>query len=114
MSDHDAVPVQDLLPDGSFSEVRTEGFSTDLFVDAALEFLETHAASDAAAPFLAYVAFTAPHDPRTPPVAYRAMYAGTDRPLPSSFMPIHPFHNGWMSGRDEQLAPWPRPPRRHS
>ena len=110
MSDHDAVPVQDLLPDGSFSEVRTEGFSTDLFVDAAIEFLETHAASDAAAPFLAYVAFTAPHDPRTPPVAYRAMYAGTDRPLPSSFMPIHPFHNGWMSGRDEQLAPWPRPP----
>ena len=36
MSDHAAVPVQDLLPDGTFSDVRTEGFSTNLFVDAAL------------------------------------------------------------------------------
>ena len=110
MSDHHAVPVQDLLPDGSFSEVRTEGFSTNLFVDAAIEFLEDHAGSDAAAPFLAYVAFTAPHDPRTPPGDYQEMYAGADRPLPPSYMPVHPFHNGWMTGRDEQLAAWPRPP----
>ena len=44
MSDHDAVPLQDLLPDGGFSEVETAGFSTDLFVDAAIEFLEGHAA----------------------------------------------------------------------
>ena len=110
MSDHEAVPLRDPLPDGGFSEVETAGFSTDLFVDAAIEFLEEHAATDAATPFLAYVAFTAPHDPRTPPEEYRAMYAGAGQPLPPNFMPVHPFHNGWMTGRDEQLAAWPRAP----
>ena len=25
-------------------------------------------------------------------------------------MPQHPFHNGWMVGRDEALAAWPRTP----
>jgi arylsulfatase A-like enzyme len=110
MSDHGAVPVQDRLPDGTFSEVEARGFSTDLFVDAAIEFLEKHAATDTAPPFLAYVAFTAPHDPRTPPEEYQALYAGAGQPLPPNFMPVHPFHNGWMTGRDEQLAAWPREP----
>jgi arylsulfatase A-like enzyme len=110
MSDHEAVPLQHRLPDGGFSEVEVAGFSTDLFVDAAIEFLEGHAATDAATPFLAYVAFTAPHDPRTPPEEYRAMYAGPGQPLPPNFMPVHPFNNGWMTGRDEQLAAWPRAP----
>ncbi len=110
MSDHGAVPVQNLLPDGGFSEVEAAGFSTDLFVDAAIAFLEGHAATDATRPFLAYVAFTAPHDPRTPPETYQAMYAGTGQPLPANFMPVHPFHNGWMTGRDEVLAAWPREP----
>jgi arylsulfatase A-like enzyme len=110
MSDHDAVPVQDLLPDGDFSEVEREGFSTDLFVDAAIRFLENHAVAGDSAPFFAYVAFTAPHDPRTPPEPYRSTYSGEGMPLPPNFMPVHPFHNGWMTGRDEQLAAWPRTP----
>ncbi len=110
MSDHEAVPVQDLLPDRTFSEVEEGGFSTDLFADAAIEFLEGHASHDAGTPFLAYVAFTAPHDPRTPPEEFRRMYAGAGQPLPPNFMPVHPFHNGWMTGRDEQLAAWPRRP----
>jgi len=38
------------------------------------------------------------------------MYAGAGQPLPPDFMPVHPFHNGWMTGRDEQLAAWPRAP----
>jgi arylsulfatase A-like enzyme len=29
-------------------------------------------------------------------------------PLPKNYMPVHPFDNGWMTGRDEKLAPWPR------
>jgi arylsulfatase A-like enzyme len=110
MSDHNAVPAQDLLPDGDFSEVREARFSTDLFADAAIDFLEAHAAAHPETPFLAYVAFTAPHDPRTPPEPYREMYAGAGRPVPPNFMPVHPFHNGWMTGRDEQLAAWPRTP----
>ena len=110
MSDHDAVPVQDLLPDGRFSEVERDGFSTNVFVDAAIDFVRTHADTGDAAPFLAYVALTAPHDPRTPPGEYRSMYPGEGMPLPPDFMPVHPFHNGWMTGRDEQLAAWPRTP----
>jgi arylsulfatase A-like enzyme len=109
MSDHGAVPVQDLLPDGGFTEVERRGFSTDLFADAAIRFLEGQTV--AGTPFLAYVAFTAPHDPRTPPDAFRRLYAGAGQPLPPNFMPVHPFNNGWMTGRDEQLAAWPRKPR---
>jgi len=108
MSDHDAVPVRDLRPDGGFTEVERVGFSTDVFVDAAIEFLKSRAT--ARAPFMAYVALTAPHDPRTPPPGYRSMYPGEGMPLPPDFMPVHPFHNGWMTGRDEQLAAWPRTP----
>lgn len=72
--------------------------------------MSDHAARGAGRPFLAYVAFTAPHDPRTPPEPYRSWYRGADVPLPPDLLPVHPFDNGWMSGRDEQLAPWPRPP----
>jgi arylsulfatase A-like enzyme len=110
MSHHRAVPLRDLLPGGGLSEVRSEGFSTDLFVDATTAFLEGHAAERPGDPFFAYVAFTAPHDPRTPPERYRRMYAGAGRPLPPAFMPVHPFHTGWMTGRDEVLAAWPREP----
>lgn len=110
MSDHDQVPLQDLLPEGGFSEMRKEGFSTDLFVDAAIDFLEEHAASGSDAPFLAYVSFTAPHDPRTPPEEHLAPYADAKPPLPENFKTLHPFHTGWMTGRDEDLAAWPRDP----
>ena len=109
MSSHDAVPTRQMLPDGSFTDVDSLSYSTDLFADAAIEFIDQHAASDTSAPFLAYVSFTTPHDPRTPPQPYMDWYADMDVPLPPNFMPIHPFHNGWMTGRDEQLARWPRP-----
>ncbi len=110
MSDHYNVPIQDLLPEGGFSETRVEGFSTDLFADAAITFMDEHVSSGSGSPFLAYVSFTAPHDPRTPPEPYLSQYPGEEMPLPENFMPVHPFHNGWMTGRDEQLAGWPREP----
>lgn len=111
MSDHMKVPVRDLQPDGGFSEVDTMGFSTGLFADAAIDFLNRYAASGAAEPFLAYVAFTAPHDPRTPPESYRGKDAGEGVPLPPNYLPRHPFNlgPGTMTVRDEHLAPWPRP-----
>ncbi len=110
MSPHDAVPLRDLGPDGSLGEARPGGFSTDLFAEAAIDFLRSHAARKDGRPFLAYVAFTAPHDPRTPPEPYRSWYRGDEMPLPPDFLPVHPFDDGWMSGRDEQLAAWPRTP----
>lgn len=110
MSDHTRVPVQDLRPDGTFGEAREEGFSSVVFADAAVAFLDARAAAGDGRPFFAWVAFTAPHDPRTPPDGYRELYPPEAVPLPGNFRPVHPFHNGWMTGRDEQLAAWPRDP----
>ena len=31
-------------------------------------------------------------------------------PLPANYRPFHPFNNGELLVRDEQLAPWPRTP----
>jgi arylsulfatase A-like enzyme len=108
MSDHFKVPVQDLNTEGKYSERRTgEKFSSELFADAAIEFLRKH---DGAKPFFLYVAFTAPHDPRTPPGEYATMYDPAKVPLPQNFLPQHPFDNGELWVRDEMLAPHPRTP----
>jgi arylsulfatase A-like enzyme len=107
MSDHTKVPVRDLGPDGRLTEPRIgEKFSSELFADAAIEFLKSH---DRKKPFFAYVAFTAPHDPRQPPLRYREAYYRKRPPLPPNFLPQLPFDNGMMDGgRDENLGAWPR------
>lgn len=106
MSDHTKVPVRDIGPDGKATEKRTgEKFSSELFADAVIEFIDGH---DGDKPFFAYVPFTAPHDPRQPPLRWREHYYRERPPLPANYMPQHPFHNGWMTGRDEKLAAWPR------
>jgi len=107
MSDHTKVPVRDLGPDGKLTEARTaEKFSSELFADAAVEFLKQH---DGKKPFSAYVAFTAPHDPRMPPLKFREEYYRKLPPLPANFLPQLPFDNDAMKGgRDENLAAWPR------
>jgi len=107
MSDHEKVPVRDLGPDGRLTPERVgEKFSSELFADAAIDFLRTR---DPAQPFFAYVAFTAPHDPRQPPPAYREEYYRRLPPLPPNFRPQLGFDNGMMrGGRDENLAAWPR------
>ncbi|QQS46621.1 MAG: sulfatase-like hydrolase/transferase [Acidobacteriota bacterium] len=107
MSDHTKVPVRDLGSDGKLTEVRTGGkLSSELFADAAIEFIDKQ---DGKKPFFAYVAFTAPHDPRQPPESYREMYYRRLPPLPANFLPQLPFDNGMMRNlRDENLAAWPR------
>ncbi len=116
MDSHFAVPVQDFDPTGAYdiSRQRTgDQFSTDLFGDAAIRFLERQ---DGSRPFFLYCAFTAPHDPRTPPQDWAGVYRPEAMPLPANFAGIHPFDNGEMSVRDEKLAGFPRTPedtRRH-
>jgi arylsulfatase A-like enzyme len=106
MSDHTKVPVRDLGEDGKLTEERTgEKFSSVLFADTVIEFLNQH---EGKKPFFAYVAFTAPHDPRMPPLAYRESYYRNLPPLPRNFLPQLPFDNGMMKVRDEDLAAWPR------
>jgi len=107
MSDHTKVPVRDLGADGKLTAQRTgEKFSSELFADSAIEFLQNH---DCKQPFFAYVAFTAPHDPRQPPLDYREPYYRDLPPLPANFLPQLPFDNGMMKDlRDENLGAWPR------
>ena len=106
MSDHSDVPVEDLGEDGKLVKGNNRRkFSSQLFADETIDFLESY---DGDKPFYAYVAFTAPHDPRQPPLRYREFYYRSRPPLPPNFMPQHPFDNGHMTGRDEELGAWPR------
>jgi len=107
MSNHIKVPLAD-IEDGKLTNHRVKkGFSSTMFTDAAVDFL----AQEHTKPFFLYVAFTAPHDTRNPPLAYREMYYKNLPPVPENFLPLHPFDNGLLSPkmRDENLAPWPRP-----
>ena len=135
MDDHWNVPACDFDPSGQyppprqapicwlpgelsetkkrFDHIRRGKHSSELFADAACEFLLNH---EPARPFFAYVSFMAPHDPRTMPQQYLTMYNPQDVRLPANFMPTHPFDNGALAIRDEKLAALPRKPaeiRRH-
>ncbi len=110
MSNHLEVPVYDFHPDGSYPEEdRSIGkeFSSELFSDAAIDFLS---ACDGDAPFFAYVSYTAPHDPRMAPREFADLYDPSRIEVPPNFQPVHPFDNGEMVIRDEMLAPFPRTP----
>ena len=110
MSDHLKVPVYDFEPTGRYpKENQTIGdkFSSVLFADEAITFLENDVDDD---PFFMYVSFTAPHDPRMAPKEFVDMYDPKKITLPENFMPHHPFDNGEMRIRDETLAVWPRTP----
>lgn len=116
MSDHARVPVQDFDPEGRYPDERARvenRFSSELFTDSLVRFLRDRRGAE---PFMAYVAYTAPHDPRMAPEPYASMYPPERIPLPPNFLPGHPFDNGEIHNRDEDLAPFPRTPevvRRH-
>ncbi len=55
-------------------EVKTKGYCTDVFTDAALKFVS----ADSKKPFFAYVAFNAPHGPYQVPEEFAATYAKRD------------------------------------
>ncbi len=134
MDDHWNVPACDFDPDGHYPEpqpldvrhgdihktvtrrydhIQTGTHSSDLFCDAAIDFLHAH---DQTQPFFMYISFMAPHDPRETHALYHDMYDPEMISPPENFMPEHPFDNGELRIRDEKLAPWPRTPaeiRRH-
>jgi arylsulfatase A-like enzyme len=125
MHDHWNVPACDFHPEGNYpanptirdpwhgndvgvhqaEHVRCGVHSTDLFAEATEDFLDRRPADK---PFFAYVSFMAPHDPRSMPQKYLDMYPPEDIELPESFLPEHPFDNGQLVIRDEQLAGTPR------
>jgi len=109
MHDHSRMPVYDFDPSGSYPKTNeriAKVFSTELFADAAVKFLR----QEQTKPFLLYVAFTAPHDPRMAPKEFTDRYRPEKISLPKNFLPEHPFDNGELKIRDEQLLPWPRTP----
>ncbi|WP_303874191.1 sulfatase-like hydrolase/transferase [Bacteroides acidifaciens] len=83
-----------------------EEFSSKMFADAAIGFLKT--AAEDKAPFMAFVSFTSPHDPRNQLPDYGKKYKAEEITLPPNFLPQHPFDNGELAIRDEQILPSPR------
>lgn len=110
MANHFQVPCSDLGDDGKLGQPVKKGFSTDLFADAAIGFLDNHAKGTREKPFFCYVAFTAPHDSRSPREDYIGMYHDESIPVPGNFKKLHPFEFDDLNIRDETLAPWPRTP----
>jgi len=110
MADHYKVPCQMLGADGKLTKPEIKGYSTDLFADAAIEYLDSYSKGSKEKPFFCYVAFTAPHDPRSPRKDYVGMYPDESIPLPGNFKKYHPFAFDDMLVRDENLASWPRTP----
>jgi len=79
--------------------------TSEVFADEASKFINGYKKKK---PFFMYLAFHAPHDPRQAPEKYKAMYPPENIELPPSYMAQHPFDNGHMFLRDEELAAWPR------
>lgn len=110
MTDHARIPVQPFDSSGVYAPTNERiatRFSSGLFADAAIDILRRHSG---ARPFFLYVAFTAPHDPRTPPKETAELYPPDKIRLPENFLAEHPFDNGELKIRDEKLLPWPRTP----
>ncbi|MFT3878651.1 MAG: sulfatase-like hydrolase/transferase [Gemmatales bacterium] len=107
MTDPMKAPLSDLV-DGKLSKpVVAPKHACAVFADEAISFLQTHQGN----PFFCYLAFDAPHDPHIVPNDFPIRYDAATMPLPANFLPQHPWNNGEMTVRDEQLLPWPRPPK---
>lgn len=102
------LPLADISAQHQLVNQRTSGeHSVKLFADAAIEFIQRPTGRK---PWLCYFAPNCPHDPRLAPSSYHDYYNQHKPPVPPNFLPVHPFDNGEMTIRDEQLAPWPRTP----
>lgn len=108
MSAMHGAPLRDFAGGQPPGPPRTNALhDTEVFADTAIEFLRAQTGEP---PFLCYVAFKSPHDPRTATPAWHAHYRTSPPPLPPDYLPQHPFDNGEMTVRDEKLLPWPRTP----
>ncbi len=84
---------------------RTSGHHGRTAAVHAVKFLKDY---DRDQPFFMYIGFAGPHDPRVAAEEWKSLYDPAGLPLPGNYKPVHPFDNGEMVIRDEQLAPWPR------
>jgi len=103
---------------GGGNKRQIERFDSELFTDAAVEFLDSQQPDSK--PFLLLVSFMTPHDPWTPPGKYATMYEPQAIELPPNFMPrpmnnskAFKYYTDWHGTnlRDEkQMVPFPRTP----
>ncbi|MCX6888131.1 MAG: sulfatase-like hydrolase/transferase [Verrucomicrobia bacterium] len=101
------APTSDMLPTGKLTAAKVSPkHLCEEATDETLAFLKSQ---DGKKPFFSYLAFDGPHDPHIVPEGFPIDYAPASIPLPPNFLPQHPFDNGEMVIRDEQLMKWPRP-----
>ena len=107
---HCAPRLYHFDPSGKYEEEAFVGqnFSSEMYADAAVDFLKSTEEDER--PFMAFVSFTSPHDPRNALPDYGKKYSPADLSVPDNFLPEHPFDNGELNIRDEQLLPTPRTP----
>ncbi len=100
------APTSDMLPNGKLTPGKVSPkHLCEEATDETLAFLKSQ---DGKRPFFSYLAFDGPHDPHIVPEGFPIDYTPASIPLPPNFLPQHPFDNGEMVIRDEQLLPWPR------
>jgi arylsulfatase A-like enzyme len=100
------APTSDMLPTGKLTPAKiSPKHLCEEATDETLAFLKSQ---DGKKPFLSYLAFDGPHDPHIVPAGFPVNYDIASIPLPPNFLPQHPFDNGEMVIRDEQLMRWPR------
>jgi len=97
---------------GSDESRQIDRFSTSLFCDGAVDFLDQHHAKEK--PFLLYLSLTVPHDPWMPPDEYLQYYPKESISLPENFLsrPRGRWFTDWHGThlRDQVLMPFPRTP----
>lgn len=99
-----------LVDDGKGKQDGGRTESSRRLADQTIGFLKQRADDKEALPFYIYLAPPVPHDPRAAEPRFHQLYDPAKIPLSPAFLPQHPWDNGEMSVRDEQLAPWPRTP----
>lgn len=80
--------------------------SSTLLTDAAINLLQENIGKEK--PFFMYLAYLAPHDPRTMPDEFRQMYDAEKITLPPNVQEIIDTNYPLMVHRDEHLASYPR------
>ena len=88
--------------------IRPGEHSTDLFSKAAVNFVNKRVSEKDDKPFFLYLAYMAPHDPRSMPKEYLDMYESIDIDIPDNFAEEHCFDYGIRRVRDELLTDYPR------
>ncbi len=103
--------VVDFYKDNSPQKQHCDEFdpgkhSSTLLTDSAIELLKKNAGGEK--PFFMYLAYLAPHDPRTMPDEFRKMYDEKKITLPPNFQQLIDTNYPLMVHRDEALAAYPR------